>query len=603
MHRKFVWILFFASYCTSQLTLPTYYPLEHDFANCVANITDTYLDFHQPIVLQMQSPYNRIIRDNVVQALQIRNNFPLIILGNTARVTNRIRPGAFIIMLPVVYDKSDVYFIHEMLKKSSNINLKAKIILVLSWQGGTTNINDKTISLYLLEKLSRYGYVNTLILDPVYEGESVFTNNINILSWEINEQSEFCSELDKIKHLDTWLCREKTFIYNTNLFPTSKNVDLRGCKLNVVAYPLYPFANNCPNHYCGTISHILMSIIKDINVTLLDFRKGSHNQIDVLLPIIMDAEKLSDCVFSYPYFFLDLIWYVPTGREIPRWQSLFRTFNSLTWFLIILTFCFGCLTMWLLEMSPSHRANIATTANTAFAITALLCHLGVGVADKYKGVIATTFFSLWLYYCFIINTAYQSAIFGLLVDPGRYEPIQTYKELLHSDLVMERLFVLSEDRGYIYWEKYGKTYPLCGDSVEQCFRKLSDSQSHALLAYTDMGNTLSNYFKDKRGIPTYEALSEVEGTAFYTIKFSRWNCILHSSFEKICQGFYSAGIIDHLNKLMKWTYKMENREPEAETIFAFSLYHLQGAFYLLLIGLSVSLLMYIAEIITHSISN
>ena len=84
--------------------------------------------------------------------------------------------------------------------------------------------------------------------------------------------------------------------------------------------------------------------------------------------------------------------------------------------------------MWLLQISSNHY-NQTSKNNKEVLFTALLTHLATGVGERYKGFVAVLFFSLWLCYCLIINTAYKSQFFELLVHPRKLPPIKSISEL------------------------------------------------------------------------------------------------------------------------------------------------------------------------------
>ncbi|PSN48317.1 Ionotropic receptor 277 [Blattella germanica] len=562
---------------------------EQHFAECVLDISNTYFDKHLPVMIQTPSTWypenhtNHKYGDKLIQMLYIQNHFSVVVFGDTTHRQIRktyIRDiASYVVLVPPIVSEEDMDCIISLFQLIYDHapQFRAKLIIAsLMKQQSFEGIPIKKflLNIALTAGLERAIYLTQEISD-----------SINVYSWSINDQKNICSGfLDNVNYLDTWITEKKMFLFNTDFFPLRPEINLRGCEVKVLLGHIPPYSYYYDNKRIGEIGILINDTVRQMNgkVRLVNFEDENH----ISFPVVYTMNRQRDTIEStYPHIAQEISWFVPSGLEVPRWQSLIRTFSSVTWYLVMLTFAFGVVTMWLLAKSPGHINNTSANTNSMLLISAMLNHLGVGVAENYKGFVATLFFTLWLYYCLIINTAYQSAFFGFLVNPGNIPTIKTFHELETSGLKLYRLFTLNFE-AEIFWSSFIK-YTAC-PTVAECYSKVSNDRTYAVLDDTYSAKLMLRGFRDSNGHPKFVPLDETIGTMLIVIGINDLQSILSTAFNNNMNRLVEAGIIEKSKKDVLFSYNLGLKTANYHPIFALTLRHVQGTFYLLLIGLLLS---------------
>ncbi|PSN48318.1 Ionotropic receptor 275 [Blattella germanica] len=589
--------------------------LEQNFAECVLNISNTYFDKRFSVLIQTPSTWypedhpNHKYGDKLIQMLHINNSFPHIVFGSTT--FRQIRElysrdiASYIVLFPTTAKDEDIEYIMSVFEPIfyQGPQFKAKLIFVSLTKQQTIEGTTLSTKAFLLKIALKAGIERAVYLTPENErnkSRSKSYNSIDVFSWSVNEQSDICSgHLDNIKYIDSWNTEEKKFLLNADLFPLRSEINLRGCEIKVILGHMPPYSYSIDDKKFGEIVILINDTVHQMNgkIRFVDFEDDNH----ISFPLVYSTERQRDAIEStYPHIAEEIKWFVPSGLEVPRWQSLIRTFSSGTWCLVLLTFAFGICTMWLLGKSPGHLNNTRVNSNSMLVISAMLSHLGVGVVERYKGFVATLFFTLWLYYCLIINTAYQSAFFGFLVNPGHFPTIKTFNELEISGLNMYRLFNLYLENES-FWSSFNK-YTVCPTFTE-CYVKVSNDRTHAVLDDTYSAKLLLRRFRDSNGHPKFVPIDETVGTMLTAIGINELQSVLSTAFDKNLNRFVVAGFMEKSRNDGVFSYNLEYKTANYHPIFALAVRHIRGSFYLLLIGLVLSFLVFLFENFNHFIHN
>ncbi|PSN47963.1 Ionotropic receptor 268 [Blattella germanica] len=604
--------LLFYIFCSSLALLTLYREnsIEESLAKCIINISTKYFDKDKPVLVETPTnwfphhyPYIEY-GGKLIELLHKENQFSLIIYGIEAYLARlKVHIGSYIVLMPPVLRDIDNLYIEHMLGAlfTWTYNCKGKVIVASLEQMASPEIRN------LLNRAMNLELLHTILLKPrtlSQKHKDDHLDNIDIYNWFPNEQSNICSRtINKINHSDTWISQPNKFLFNTNLFPSDRKIDFKGCTLRVhfTHFPPHAIVNSELRESAGTIVSIFYSIMKYINCTMQYIPRpradtsSEHIYFPIPLdPLDYDQNEIRDQL-TYPHMVRDITWYVPQGKQQPRWTSLIRTFTSLVWFLLLLTFIFGSCTMWLLGKSERFGSNSTYKMNHGVLTDAMLTHLGVGVVYRYKGLIPSVFFMLWLYYCLIINTAYQSAFYGLLINPGHFPALQTSKQVEESTL--HKVTSIFLNTASPFWSRFLK-FRHCHD-VELCFDSLADNQMLALLCTTWEGT--SQYRILVLSTKKYVPINEIVGTIHLSIQVNQLRGILLDVFNKVLGRFADGGIIDQMTKEFNNIFLRKN--PLIETAFSLTMDHLQVAFYLMLIGYVLSLSLNVIEFCVHFIIN
>ncbi|PSN34813.1 Ionotropic receptor 517 [Blattella germanica] len=591
------------------------------FADCILNISRRYFELDLPVAVQTSSMYRNQfktgIHDNqLLRTLIKENQFSQVTLGYIKYMDypitygymtgNSVKYGSYLLVvsgksIKEAYDMSFLMVTRIIVGK----NTKAKLVIVFT---GTTLTfhQQKRLAKKLLQDALTAGFVNFIVIVPsAIQGGNL--QQLNIFGWNPNSQSNICSNiLDTIEQLDTWSFEKRAFLSNTDLFPQHNFIDMKGCKFLITIMLQYPFIYRFPRGNQMIMRGSFYNVIPILNNLLnCSIRIGpldkKHPRIaHAEFPVIVNTKQQTDaCTIIYPYFSEDYFWYVASPLEIPRWKSLIRAFEPEMWTLVGLAFIFGTLTLYYIQkfMHLSHSKNDNNITLTNQFLSSMKTYLGLSTIVKYRGKTAILTFILWLFYCMVINTAYQSALFGLIVNPGHYPAIKTLKELDESGLEKVKSYytqkVIRKDHESLYFNNL----PVCAHDNYFCFKKLSENREVAVLVNNYIGDKAIKEFS-VGGAPKVIAVQERYFTMHWTMEINKLACIIHRPVETTLRQLTSAGV------LQKWNLQDELRENikiaarnHTSSSSSLSLNHIYGVFYIFMLGFMLAVVVFIIEIL------
>ncbi|PSN53053.1 Ionotropic receptor 408 [Blattella germanica] len=561
---------------------------ERLLGECILNIVETHFSKDLPLAIETPSmwypAWNRSDGDTLLEMLFTHSGMSHFTLGYIENVDvprnspNAFMPGAFIILIPILRSQNDVINMFKLFKRIlvNSRNPRAKLIIIFM-QTEKVLINAIVRGLLMLGLFSNFSrlIVMTQIVDS-YKNEINQTPSFDIFGFNPNEQMDICSMyIDKISYIGTWSSVENRFLLNANMFQLPEKLNLSQCGIQVAALTYPPFAYILDG-IRGVAAKFVLLFCERFNCRI----ELNSSYFHIEFPVKYDTEYDNDAV-TYPHFKDELKWFVPAGKEIPRWQSFFRVFTPQMWLFASCTFAFGTTTLWL--MQKHKRKFSGEGSGHTVLITALLTHLGFGDSNNFSGYGPSIFYAIWLFYCLTINTAYQSALLSFLVSPGQFPNIETEEQLLASDLNMKRLvFFIDRVNGSL--GSLVNKYEICEKLSLYCLIDLALNRDFAVLYGVRVGGIISGWMKEKYRIEVIVPLKETFWDLHFAFHIPRLSSILFAEFEPLLHRVVSVGLIE------KWTrdealiwndlFKMLRSEP----VFAFSLWHLQGGFYLLLFG-------------------
>ncbi|PSN38712.1 Ionotropic receptor 473 [Blattella germanica] len=596
--------------CIKPLPLDLVSPVEDSLSRCIAKIANEYFNRDLPTALFI--PYreydshsyistNNSHVDYLVQSLHQRIDHPLVMLdyhNNPQSLHQKVKLGSYIIILSGEvgsYIDMAIYVILKIYEVAREMSASGRLLIATT--GSPTFERDGIVGglLRLIWKILQIS--EAIVLLPNIESTSVHDDVIEVYKWFPEEQDDPCMlSLNPFVLLDIWILKGDQFSRGKKLFQTDLITDMRGCTLNLSFLNYPPLVYTQDDVYViGPLIDQIKLIIEAINLRLKIFRRNFTDFTNMKLPIsllnVKDNDFLTygDCVVTYPYFKQNLKWVVPAGAPVPRWRGLIKIFNPLLWFCVVATFLIGSTTSWLLlNQNRQSQTYISALLDT------LRTYVVAAISDRYKGTVASTFFVLWLFYCLIINTAYQSALISFLADPGRDEPIKTIAELHNSGLhLMSRVFILNEEL-----ENIGETEHYSGcTNQSHCLTRIAQNRDTALLDdELLLGLVINKYFGTETNRYLLHIIEEIAYKFYFTITVYSHGCLIFKRMEQLIHRVWSAGlIIRYFNDFYKIQrtafYEVLNDDP-----YVITLSHLQGGFYFLICGLFVSTIVFLIEI-------
>ncbi|PSN42867.1 Ionotropic receptor 381 [Blattella germanica] len=578
------------------------FPLEDILADCILNISKTYFNNDLPTVVQTPETWRRYgipidtHSEKFLEKFNTNTQIPLVTVGYiegdlTIIQQNVVKPGSYIIIIPPVDDVQDQDWIINMFARLifNAHNARGRMIIALNY---VLSVDEVFVSKALLDWAYDHSFINAVVVIP--QSTRRKRSKLNIYGWLSEEQQNVCFfRLAKVRRFDTWLAEKKSFFLNANLFPTKTIINNDHCSLRVYHGNVPPFSTSTyGKQLVGAIPEILKYAITP-NFEL--FEKFDDQSYHLTYPVdFVSSEDYRECHLTYPLFALNSRWYVPIGKKIAPWRSLYKAFTPGMWIFVLCTSISGNLFLGLIQKAKKLFCGATDNVDNIVTIV-VLTHLGVGVRDSYTGPASVLLFSLLLFYCLLINTAYQSTLFGLMVEPGEYPPIQTIEELRASKLVLKSYaFHFDYHKVRLKYEKY----EYCG---KDCFIEITENSDVAVLIADSVGEPFRDVSRQKHGTYKVSAIREIADTDYCGIDSYKYHCILFDRLQTTIFRAADFGIIDKWDKeyFTRWKIKVHSKFQEPE-IPALSLWHLQGAFYVLVLGVLGSIIIFVAETFKYS---
>lgn len=414
----------------------------------------------------------------------------------------------------------------------------------------------------------------------------------------------------------------------TKLIQKERVANLNGCTLNATVIgipPMILFPNSSSTNGSESVSGIegftLMEISKKLNfklnLALPKDNKGwgrlkpiPHGAVgDVLLKKSHFAcGRLADNPDRYKYLDMSvpiscrkecLTWVTPIGakKSLPGWVALYvKGFSNTVWCLIIATFVSAACTFRLLSKAYEPKGTqFSGTIKTIFSTIKL--SLGASVQNPESSVLKL-FFLAWLLYCFIIITAYQALIGSKLTVPHKPLNIETFKDLLESDLhisgvmsIFKSLTYGREEKEIKDIEKRIEDVGFEYNNIQKFFKRdmenliLRVNTAYLWSSTTVLYNTL--LYPKAKGL--VHILKECL-YKYYAVMLLQKNCPFTPKVNRIIRALFESGIICKWRS--QYAYDTPQLEPEVEKL---TLNRMIGAFVILGTGLGIAFVAFLAE--------
>jgi hypothetical protein len=297
-------------------------------------------------------------------------------------------------------------------------------------------------------------------------------------------------------------------------------------------------------------------------------------------------------------------WYVPCSVKYPRWSSMFRILSVEVWLVLIISIVIAAILTTLVGRYSytSELQRYKTLTSSLTNIWGVI--LGVAVSAMPRAPSLRSLFLAWVCFSLAFSTMFQAFLITFLIDSGYKTPIQNMDELFASGIKL------------VYVSDYRFLFEI-GDETEvsKVQRNLANCPSY------EVCYDWARYYKNASIL-----LSDLDAE----VKYSLGNILGDNSKPLLCgleDGlFYNDGlrmVMFHGDPLMRRVTEIIDRVVEAgiynfwksllmnsakisshkislvhplDGYHSFNLYHMQTAFYLLLMGWCISALCFLVEV-------
>ena len=320
--------------------------------------------------------------------------------------------------------------------------------------------------------------------------------------------------------------------------------------------------------------------------------------VDVSLgDMFMHASLKDHYAFSIVYKINYEGFLVPIPRSYAKWTALVYPFPVVVWIASFISVLAAILVLYLLSKwaikQNNHLSNCACYVIGNLLAVSQSSHHWVNSNSQ------RLFLITWLLMATILSTAYKSSFISRMTWPGTPPPIDTIQQLADSSL---------GKTSFLDWRKeflLKSTDPHRQRLGSQWFKSANVSEMMSLLDTNQWAveSSFDHLLYLVSSIPSghqrfrlmKETLKE-ERSCMYLQKESA----LKPYFDRSIQFLIETGFYDHLRS--KFCKKIGHiNTKEQQQVAPFSLDHLQGAFYVFAIGMSVSLIAFLLELLVSLI--
>ncbi|PSN47533.1 Ionotropic receptor 445 [Blattella germanica] len=581
--------------------------LVKSLSKCIVQITNKYFRQEHPITVLISTrnssavSRNNFMNSNVDFILRSLNqgvNHSLVIVDYQNNTENNYKKSGSYILLITDHAESPVEITYNMLSKIRH-QLNPSLTMLIA----SIVVKPTEEQLYQARMVLKLTWEAFMISDAIFMVPMTVRRTVmfGIFNWIPKKQPDPCFKtITYVDVVDCWITRIDGFHIKANLFPTKNIIDMKGCILRADVVPHNePLATITTDEVWG-IFYDELEILRDaLSLQIVYQRQNESSIADIILPLVYSATQKWFYTNTYPYYMDNLKWYVPAGLPVPRWKSLTKIFNPCMWIFVVAIFILGSLTSWLL-LKYSGVQSLQPVDLSLVIIKILLTYLSMGISNKYQGIMATTFFTIWLFYCLIINTAYQSALICFLVDPGEYPPIKTIKDLQESGLNLMSSISFSEHFGedfqlintYQRW-RFDKNHP----------KTIWEKRDSALLTNEFLGTFYTKVsFNSERNRPRITSIDENVKSLFFSIGIFSHGHLLFERMEELKHRLFSSGIprvwINDATESQDRVFLGARNDNQFVII---KLPHIQGAFYFWAFGIITAIVVLLIEIVFGSL--
>jgi hypothetical protein len=469
----------------------------------------------------------------------------------------------------------------------------------------------------------------------------VTTTTLDLYSWIPYQSVVSCVEIS-VSLLDKWILDDDgRFVKQAQLFPDKFPRNLHGCPLRVRPNLVPPIYVDLTGNYTngeGTVTYnytgleveyvrflaqvldaniVYSPALKDdsVEARIQSFISLQEGLIDVAfggMPLHPMGLRFADP--TLPYFSDILKWYVPCGKPVPRMQSVARLFSSSLCVALLLVFLLSLAVFWMLSkradmLGLQEAASYKQISSCFYAMWAVALCVPVPQQPRYS--FSRAVFLVLVWHAFIVSTTFQTLFTSIIVDPGMTKQLRTLEELLQSD----HIYVYNEHFDSFVRESSPSYYNEINLSKKECTYKLdcqtdflsndnivttgfyiytdyyvlaalpSGSRSPKLCVLEDDIFILHFGLYLSKGSP----LTNTFNTAIFRAIESGFIVKLTEDFEEVCR----------FTELQDTTFNRTALQESAKKSFVFSVRHLIVPFCFLGVGCSVSVLVFLGELLQY----
>jgi hypothetical protein len=295
---------------------------------------------------------------------------------------------------------------------------------------------------------------------------------------------------------------------------------------------------------------------------------------------------------SVPYLNRPMLIALTPQPKLNFIEKFLSPFQTAVWIMLLLMFCTGVTVILVINLRLRFLKKYFYGHGVKHPITNLImAYIGQPQTILPMNNFARFTLMLTLILCLIIRSLYQGYLYKFLQSDGRHKEPQTIDKLIEQDYT----FILAEANLDMIQNLQQKIRyrpkPLNGNKSVDLYSFLGTSEKIAYFCSYDE----IIYYSMTHDIFPFKICKEHFVNVNCALFFNK-NFFLKKSLDDAIQKLVVHGFIKHwmreFDKTDKWKFK--NHDPIVMT-----LEHLTGAFYLLIIGVTMSSVVFVIEVLVY----
>jgi len=459
------------------------------------------------------------------------------------------------------------------------------------------------------------------------------SDRLNLYTWFPFKFGGF-GEVQDVILLDEWVNENNgRFSVNAHLYPEKVPKNFMGIPIKVAVLAkdlgVKITENSTENDYriARKAKHLAVEVVQlvceKMNLTTIflapypdftakqfdDLNEGLSDILTGLIPLI-PVVVTSSFDFTIPYEQINAKMFVPCPKAIPGPEKLLKIFSLSVWLTIGLVLLLTTAVFWC--AANGHYRSVRNETHTYQSLSSCFQNawaILVAVSVPQQPITASlrVLFLLYVCFCFAVGTVFQAFFVSYLVEPKYEKKIETFDDLIDSDVVygnhpISHFFV--ETTSYPEYDrflKHKKFQEECSD-VRKCIQRMITKRDICVIHIAKTVNYVARELGTEGVGKVVCSFEETVGSAGVTVLFKKGNPLI-ARFNILMRRYLEAGFPERFWREVKhrtslkggWRYV----KAAGDEFFAFSISHLIPAFMILMVGSVFSSVVFIAELIVN----
>ncbi|XP_037043437.1 uncharacterized protein LOC119079565 [Bradysia coprophila] len=401
---------------------------------------------------------------------------------------------------------------------------------------------------------------------------------------------------------------------NDQFFP-EKLHNFHSCRLtvttykNVVPYIVREEYINGKRILTGRVIEMIDALASTLNFTTqLDYHPSisayetcirivANRKADLFIGnLFLDLSRTSYVDFTIPIFFEFLKFAVPPGRSYTQFENLSRTFDSRTWVLILCVLLSCTIIVFSISISSKDiKIDAFGTGYDNGFMDFIADTLGMSRISMPNFTIPRMIIVKFVIFSFVIRTLYQASLFKFLNSNGKLKSAQSIEEIIDRGYAVYSLTLYENYLNLSHHSFASRKFVNLSD-FDVLLEKISNANFKGALMHTGSLLMYNNGLKDRKFTNVF---CKEDFMTISMVAYLPKNSYLTEVVNEKIGLFHNAGLIDIWDRRSKNT--TQTIVEEENSLKDLSVSDLKAIFQLYLMALSLSIVMFIGEIVYENV--